>query len=69
MLFQFVLQFHVFIKDIRAEFGIPNLPQSPDIELNSDGSICDFPISGQFFIYENCHNSRTSHDIEVKRQG
>ena len=32
---------------IYAKFGIPIFPQSPDIEQNSDGSICDFWISGQ----------------------
>ena len=26
----------------------------------------DFPISGQSLIKVNCHNSRTSHDIEMK---
>ena len=52
--------------DIRAEFGIPNLPQSPDIGKNSDGGISDFRISGQSLIKENCHNSRTSNDIDIK---
>ena len=41
-------------RDICAEFGIPNSPQSPDIGQNSDGGISDFWISGQFFIKENC---------------
>ena len=40
--------------------------QSPDIRQNSDGSISDSRISGQSFINENCHNSRTSHDIDIK---
>ena len=31
-----------FIRNIRTKFGIPNLPQSPDIRKNSDGSISDF---------------------------
>ena len=39
-----------FIKDIRAKFGIPNLPQSPDIRQNSDKGISDFRISGQSLI-------------------
>ena len=39
-----------FIKDIRAKFGIPNLPQSPDIKQNSDKGISDFRISGQSLI-------------------
>ena len=47
-------------------FGIPNLLQSPDIGQNSDGGISDFQISGQSLIKENCHNSRTSDDINVK---
>ena len=34
--------------------------------LNPDGGISDFQISGQFLIKENCHNSRTSDDIEMK---
>ena len=36
------------------------------MERNSDGSISDFQISGQSFIEENYHNSRTSNDIDVK---
>ena len=35
-----------FIRDIRAIFGVPNLPQFPDIGQNSDGGISDFQISG-----------------------
>ena len=42
------------------------MPQSPDIGQNSNGGISDFQISGQPFIEENCHNSRTSNDIDVK---
>ena len=42
------------------------MSQSPDIGLNSDGSISDFWISGQSLIKENCHNSRTSNDIDTK---
>ena len=55
-----------FIREIRAKFGIPNLPQSPDIGQNLDGGISDFQISGQSLIKENCHNSRTSDDIDMK---
>ena len=36
------------------------------MEQNSDGFIFDFWISGQFFIKENCLNSRTSDDIDMK---
>ena len=42
------------------------MPQSPDIGQNPDGAISDFQISGQFFINENSHNSRTSYDIDMK---
>ena len=33
---------------------------------NSDVGISDFPISGQSLIKENCHDSRTSDDIDMK---
>ena len=49
-----------------AKFGIHNLPQSPDIGQNSDGGISDFRVSGQSLIKENCHNSRTRDDIDMK---
>ena len=42
------------------------MPQSPDIGEKSDGGISDFRISGQFLIKENCYNSRTSDDIDMK---
>ena len=47
-------------------FGIPNLPQSPDIGQNSDGAISYFWISCQSVIKVFCHNSRTIDDIEMK---
>ena len=47
-------------------FGIHNSSQSPDIGQNSDRGISDFGISGQSLITENCHNSRTSDDIDMK---
>ena len=31
-----------FIRDVRAKFGIPYSPQSPDIGQKSDGGISDF---------------------------
>ena len=43
-----------------------NSPQSPDIGQNLDGGISDFWISVQSFIKGNCHNSRTSDDIDTK---
>ena len=45
---------------------ITNSSQSPDIGQNSDGGISDLRISGQSLIKENCHNSRTSDDIDMK---
>ena len=55
-----------FIRDIGAKFGIPNSPQSSDIGQNSDVSLSYFRISGQSLIKENCHNSRTSSNIDMK---
>ena len=55
-----------FVRDICAKFGIPNLLQSPDFGQNSNGGISDFQISGQSLIEENCYNSRTSDDIDMK---
>ena len=54
------------IRDIRAKFCIPNSLQSPDIGQSSDEVISDFRISSQSLIKENCHNSRTSDDIDMK---
>ena len=51
---------------MRGKFGIRNSPQSPDIGQNSDRGISDFRISGQSVIKENCHNSGTSDDIDLK---
>ena len=42
------------------------MPQSPDIKQNLNGGISDFRISGQSLIKENCHNSRTNNDIDMK---
>ena len=57
-----------FIRDICVKFGIPNSPQSLDIVKNLDEGISDFQISGQSLINENCHNSRTSIDIDMKHR-
>ena len=58
---------HIVIPQIGSpKLGLPNLPKSPDIGQNSDESISHFWISGQFLINENCHNSRTSNDIDMK---
>ena len=42
------------------------MPQSSDIGQKSDEGISDFRISGQSLIKENCYNSRTSDDIDMK---
>ena len=42
------------------------MTQSLDIGRNSDGGISDFRISGQSFIKETCHNSRTSDEFDMK---
>ena len=54
------------MRDTHAKFGIFNLAQTPDNGQNSDGGISDFQISGQFLIKQECHNSRTSDDIDMK---
>ena len=59
------IQYH-FIRDIRAKFGICNLPQSPDIGQDSDGGISDFQIYSQSLIKENFHNTRTRDNIDMK---
>ena len=42
------------------------MSQSPDIGKNSDVGISNFRISGQSVIKENCHNSGTGGDIDMK---
>ena len=54
------------MRNNRVKFGIPNMPQSPDIGKESDDGISNFQISGQSLIKENYHNSRTSNDIAKK---
>ena len=39
-----------FIRNIRAKFGLLDLPQSLVIRKNSDGSISDLPISDKYLI-------------------
>ena len=51
---------------MRATFGIPNLPQSPDTAQNSDGVFSDFQISCQSLIKEKSHSATTSIDIDMK---
>ena len=53
------------IRHIPARYGIPNMPQSPDIGLNSYSGISDFRIFGQSVINNNCYNSRTSCDFDI----
>ena len=59
------IQLH-FSRRIRDKCSIPNSPQSPDIGQNSDVGISDFRISGQFILKDNCHNSGSSYDIDIK---
>ena len=51
---------------MQAKSGISKSPQSPDIGQNSDGGVSDFRISVQSLINKNCHNYRTSNDIDMK---
>ena len=56
-----------FVRDVRAIFGIPYWPQSPDIDQNSDEGFSDFLISGQSLLKRNVRtNSRTSNNIDMK---
>ena len=55
-----------FITQKRSTFGVPNSSQSPDIGQSPDGGISDFRVSGQSLIKENCNNSRTSDNIDMK---
>ena len=57
---------YIFIRNISAKFSTYNSPQSPDIGQNSDGNISDFWFSDQSLINKNCHNLRTSNDIDMK---
>ena len=45
-----------------------NSTQSLDIRQNSDRGISNFRIFGQSLIKVNCHNFRTSDDIEMKTE-
>ena len=42
------------------------MSQSPDIGQNADEGVFDFQISGQSLKKQNCLNSRTSDDIDMK---
>ena len=55
-----------FIRDACAKFGIPCLPQLPDIDQTSDEGISEFCISDPSLTKRNCHNSRTSDDTDMK---
>ena len=56
----------IFLVPVKSVLGSSILCYSPDIRQNSDERISDFRISGQSFIKENCHNSRTTDDINMK---
>ena len=49
-----------------AKFGIPYSLQSPYIGQNLGEGISEFQISGQSLMNKNCHNSRSSNDIDMK---
>ena len=51
---------------MRTKFGIPASSQPLDIKQNSDRDISDFRNSSKFLVEGNCHNSRTSDDIDMK---
>ena len=51
---------------VSAKYGIPNSSEFPDIGPNFDDCVSDFRISGQSVMKGNCHNSRTSDDIDMK---
>ena len=55
-----------FIIDVLTRFEIPYSPPSPDNGQNSDSGISNFRNPGQSLIKRNCHNSRTSGDIDMK---
>ena len=55
-----------FIRAIRAKFVIPKSSQSSYIGKNSDWGISNSRISGQSLIKENCRNSKSSDDIDMK---
>ena len=55
-----------FIRDILVKSGISNLCQSPNVGQKSDGSVPNFRISSESSIKENCQNSRTIGDIDMK---
>ena len=55
-----------FIRDILVKSGISNLSQSPNVGQQSDGGVSNFQISSQSSIKENCQNSRTIGDIDMK---
>ena len=52
----------LFIRDISVKFGIPGSPSLHRYWAKLRRGCSDFRISGQSFINENCHNSRTNHD-------
>ena len=56
----------LFIRDIRAKFGNPNLRQSPDVGQNPDEGISDFRIPDQSCKNENYHDYITTHDNDMK---
>ena len=56
----------IFYQKCSSQVGTSNSFQSPHIGQNSDGDISKLKISGQSLIKENCHNSRTNDNIDMK---
>ena len=55
-----------FVRDICIRFDVLNWAQYLDNGQNLDRGIFDFRISGQSLIKENCCNSKTSNNIDMK---
>ena len=57
---------YLSIKGICVKLGVPNSASLYTLGQTQTGVISNFQISGQSFIKVNCHNSRTSDDIDMK---
>ena len=57
---------YLFNKEIHTNSCITKSTQPPDSEQSLKRCNFDFWISGQSLINKNCHNSRTSHDTDMK---
>ena len=58
---------YLFIRDVHTKFDILSSLQCSDIGENSDGGNSWFVVKfGVTLINKDCHNSRTSDDIDMK---